>query len=293
MRWQPTESETAPHEDAAREVVRLLALMARLRGPGGCPWDRKQTHESLRPYLLEETHEVLEAIDLGDDDDLQEELGDLLLQVVFHAELAREDGRWSMSEVAAGITDKLHFRHPHVFGGDDAPDAEAALSRWEQRKAEEKAAKGKARKSVIDGVPKAAPALMRAERVTDKAASVGFDWPDRAGVRAKVDEELGELDDAIAEGDRAAIEHELGDLPLHRGQPRPVAQGPPRGRAAGDHRALLPALRSRGGDPRGPGPEAGRRGPRAPRRPLGRGQDPARVTPARATSPRRTGRGRR
>ncbi len=212
MPWQPTESETVPHEAAAREVVRLLALMARLRAPGGCPWDRKQTHESLRPYLLEETHEVLEAIDLGDDDDLKEELGDLLLQVVFHAELAREDGRWSMSEVAAGITDKLHYRHPHVFGGDDAPDAEAALSRWEQRKAEEKAAKGKARKSVIDGVPKAAPALMRAERVTDKAASVGFDWPDRAGVRAKVDEELGELDAAIAEGDRAAIEHELGDL---------------------------------------------------------------------------------
>jgi len=212
MRWQPTESESAPHEDAAREVVRLLALMARLRAPGGCPWDRKQTHESLRPYLLEETHEVLEAIDLGDDDDLKEELGDLLLQVVFHAELAREDGRWSMGEVAAGITDKLHFRHPHVFGGDDAPDAEAALSRWEQRKAEEKAAKGKARKSVLEGVPKAAPALMRAERLTDKASSVGFDWPDRDGVRAKVEEELGELDEAIAEGDRAAIEHELGDL---------------------------------------------------------------------------------
>jgi MazG family protein len=212
MSWQPTESETAPHEAAAHEVMRLLALMARLRAPGGCPWDRKQTHESLRPYLLEETHEVLEAIDLGDDDDLQEELGDLLLQVVFHAELAREDGRWSMAEVAAGITDKLHFRHPHVFGGADAADAEAALSRWEQRKAEEKAAKGKARKSVLEGVPKAAPALMRAERLTDKAASVGFDWPEQGGARAKVTEELDELDEAIASGDRAAIEHELGDL---------------------------------------------------------------------------------
>lgn len=214
MTWQPTEAETAPHAGAADEVLRLLALMARLRGPGGCPWDRKQTHESLRPYLLEETHEVLEAIDLGDDADLEEELGDLLLQVVFHAELAREDGRWSMADVARGITEKLHFRHPHVFGGKDAPDAEAALARWEEVKAEEKAAKGKARASVVDGVPKAAPALMRAERVTDKAASVGFDWPDRDGVRAKVDEELAELDAAVADGDRDAIAHEVGDLLL-------------------------------------------------------------------------------
>ena len=212
MTYRPTEEERAPHREGAEEVERLLALMARLRGPGGCPWDQQQTHASQRPYLVEETYEVREALDQEDDPHLVEELGDLLLQVVFHAELAREEGRWSLADVARGITDKLWVRHPHVFGDVEAADPDAAFKSWEKVKAVEKAQRGRPRKSVIEGVPKAAPALMRAERVTDKAAAVGFDWPDREGVRAKVDEELGELDEAVASGDLAHIQAEVGDL---------------------------------------------------------------------------------
>lgn len=212
MTYRPDDAARGPHLEGAEELLRLLALMARLRGPGGCPWDQKQTHASLRPYLLEETYEVLEALDHADDPHLVEELGDLLLQVVFHAELAREEGRWSFADVARGIVDKLWVRHPHVFGDVEAADPDAAFKSWEKVKAVEKEKRGRPRTSVIDGVPKAAPALMRAERVTDKAASAGFDWPDRAGVRAKVDEELAELDEAAASGDPARIQHELGDL---------------------------------------------------------------------------------
>ncbi|RMG14998.1 MAG: nucleoside triphosphate pyrophosphohydrolase [Deltaproteobacteria bacterium] len=208
MSYEPTEEELAPHEEAARAVQRLLALMARLRAPGGCPWDREQTLESLRPYLLEETYEVLEAIDRGDAAHHLEELGDLLLQIVFQAEIRRESGEWTLAEVARGITDKLHRRHPHVFGDAEAADASTAFENWERQKAKEK----KERKSVLDGVPRAAPALMRAERLTDKAAAVGFDWPDPMGARRKIDEELAELDAAVAAEAQERIEAELGDL---------------------------------------------------------------------------------
>jgi tetrapyrrole methylase family protein/MazG family protein len=205
-------------------VDRLIAIMARLRGPDGCPWDREQTLATLRPYVLEETYEVLEAIEDGDAEAHREELGDLLLQIVFQARIAEEEGRFDFSGVADAISEKLLSRHPHVFGPDarsadarpvpGAPgvrDAEGVLRQWATLKKQENEAKGRG-KSVLEGVPRELPALARAERLTEKASRVGFDWPDAAGARAKVSEEVEELDEAIASGDRAQIEDELGDV---------------------------------------------------------------------------------
>jgi MazG family protein len=185
--------------------------MERLRGPGGCPWDREQTLKTLRPYVLEETYEVLEAIDAGDSREHCEELGDLLLQIVFQAQLAKEERRFDFADVAQAISNKLVSRHPHVFGDADVKDAEGVLRQWAALKREEKRAKGRG-ESVLEGVPKEMPALARADRLTEKASRIGFDWPDPSGARAKVDEELAELDEAIASGDRDALEHELGDV---------------------------------------------------------------------------------
>ena len=196
---------------ACEAIERLLGIMDRLRGPGGCPWDREQTLRSLRPYVLEETYEVLEAIDAGDSREHCEELGDLLLQIVFQAQLAKEEGRFDFADVAQAISNKLVSRHPHVFGDADVKDAEGVLRQWAALKREEKKAKGRG-ESVLEGVPKEMPALARADRLTEKASRIGFDWPDPAGARAKVDEELRELDEAIATGDREALEHELGDV---------------------------------------------------------------------------------
>jgi MazG family protein len=195
---------------APEAIERLLAIMHRLRAPGGCPWDREQTLASLRPYVLEETYEVLEAIDAGDVAGHREELGDLLLQIVFQAELRQEAGAFEFADVADAISDKLVSRHPHVFGDSKVKDAEAVLVQWAALKREEKRRKGGG-KSVLEGVPREMPALARADRLTEKASRIGFDWPDAAGARAKVAEELGELDAAIASGDRAEMEHELGD----------------------------------------------------------------------------------
>jgi nucleoside triphosphate diphosphatase len=196
----------------ARDAIeRLLSIMERLRGPGGCPWDREQTLRTLRPYVLEETYEVLEAIDAGDPAEHREELGDLLLQIVFQAQLAKEEGTFDFADVANAISDKLVSRHPHVFGSATATDSEAVLRQWAALKREEKKAKGKGA-SVLEGVPREMPALARADRLTEKASRIGFDWPDPAGAREKLAEELGELDQAIRAGDQAEIEHELGDV---------------------------------------------------------------------------------
>jgi len=195
---------------ASDALERLLAIMHRLRAPGGCPWDQEQTLASLRPYVLEETYEVLEAIDAGDVAGHREELGDLLLQIVFQAELRQEAGAFEFADVADAISDKLVSRHPHVFGDAVVKDAEGVLKQWSALKREEKRKKGGG-KSVLEGVPREMPALARADRLTEKASRIGFDWPDAAGARAKVAEEIGELDEAIAAGDRAEIEHELGD----------------------------------------------------------------------------------
>ena len=179
--------------------------MAALRAPGGCPWDREQTLESLRPYLLEEAYEVLEVM-TGEDGELHaEELGDLLFQVVFQAQIRSERGEFDLRDVVGAISEKLTRRHPHVFGDEDASDPEAVSARWDELKAQEG-------KGGIEDIPRALPALSRAAKVGKKAAKVGFDWPDVAGPLSKVDEEAHELRRAISAADSAAIEHELVDL---------------------------------------------------------------------------------
>jgi MazG family protein len=204
-----------PAPAATDALARLVDIMAKLRAPGGCPWDREQTHASLRPYLLEEAYEVLEAIDDGDADALRDELGDLLLQVVFHAELAGETGAFTIADVANAISSKLVRRHPHVFADVAVRDADDVMRNWRDIKAAERAAKkddGPA--GVLDGVPRALPALARAQTIGDRLAHVGFDWDDLAGVLAQLDDERAELAEAIAAGDRAAAQRELGDVLL-------------------------------------------------------------------------------
>jgi len=188
----------------------LVQIMERLRAPGGCPWDREQTHGSIRKYVIEEAYEVAEAIDNDDPRELCAELGDLLLQVVFHAQMAREAGRFTIDDVCRGEVDKMRRRHPHVFGDVSVDGADEVVRNWEAIKARERGAGA----SAIDGVPRALPALQRAERIGDKASRVGFDWPDVAGVLAKVDEERAELAEAIAGDSRERIAEELGDLLL-------------------------------------------------------------------------------
>ncbi len=191
---------------------RLVGVMARLRGPGGCPWDRVQDLRTLRTYLLEETYELLEAMEGASSGHHCEELGDVLLQVIFQAELRREEGAFDAADVAHGISDKLVRRHPHVFGPDHEAHAEQALARWEAIKRTEREKAG--RRSVLEGVPEALPALLRAERITQKAAQVGFDWTDASGPMAKLEEELLEFKAAQASLDRKRAEEELGDLLL-------------------------------------------------------------------------------
>ena len=189
----------------------LLDIMARLRGPGGCPWDREQTRTSLKAYLIEEAYEVLEAIEAGDPDALQEELGDLLLQVVFHAQIARELGDFTMADLLERLCEKLVTRHPHVFGDASVGSASEALVQWEAIKQREAEAQGR-RRSVIDGVPRALPALLRAQRLQTKAGRVHFDWPDARAAWEKVKEEVVETNEALASGDRERVREELGDV---------------------------------------------------------------------------------
>src|SRR5216117_2111655 len=189
----------------------LLDIMARLRGPGGCPWDRDQTPSSLKPFLIEETYEVLEAIETDDARALSEELGDLLFQVVFHARIAEERAQFTMLDVLRGVVDKMVSRHPHVFAESVVGTPREALAQWEALKQREAAASGR-RRSVIDGVPRAMPSLVRAQRIQAKAARVGFDWPDARAAWDKVREEVGEAEEAIAAGDADRIREELGDV---------------------------------------------------------------------------------
>jgi len=197
-------------ESAGPLFERLLGIMARLRGPGGCPWDRDQTPSSLKPYLLEEAHEVLEALDARGEH-LQEELGDLLFQVVFHSQIAAERGEFTMNDVLRRLNDKMVGRHPHVFGDASVESPREALAQWEALKQREAAEAGRTR-SVIDGVPRTLPALLRAQRTQAKAARVHFDWPDPTAAWSKVEEEVQEAGAAIVSGDRARIKDELGDV---------------------------------------------------------------------------------
>jgi MazG family protein len=204
-----TEEEMIEGTGEGGAIARLRAIMHRLRAPGGCPWDAEQTHESILPNLVEEAYETVDAIRRGDDTDIREELGDLLLQVVFHAEIAEEQGRFDLDAVADGISEKLVRRHPHVFGESSAADSDAVLMQWDQIKRVEK---GETDVPYLHGTGRGLPALVRATKLQKKAAKVGFDWPVETGVLAKVREELLELQSAIDAQDMAAVEEELGDL---------------------------------------------------------------------------------
>lgn len=194
---------------AGSHFARLVAIVARLRAPDGCPWDREQTPQSATPYLIEEAHEAAEAIDSGDPKAMREELGDLLLQVVFQSQMiADTSGDFTVGDVTHEVTEKLIRRHPHVFGDTKVSGTDEVLVNWEKIKQQEKSA----RQSMLDGLPKALPALLKAYRLGQKAARVGFDWPNIEGVLKKVEEEARELHAARTSGGAAEIEHEFGDL---------------------------------------------------------------------------------
>jgi len=192
-----------------RTFDELVQLMTTLRGPNGCPWDRKQTLPDLKPYVIEEAYEVVDAIDRDDRAALVEEIGDMLLEAVFVAEITREEGTFDIYDSITAIHDKLVRRHPHVFAGAEAKDAEQVLMNWEKLKSEERKAENK---SVLSGVPRSMPALLKASRLTEKAARVGFDWRRTDDVFDKLDEEIGELREAVALNDPAKVEEEIGDL---------------------------------------------------------------------------------
>ena len=202
---------------------KLVAVQARLRAPNGCPWDREQTHDSLRTYLIEESYEVLEALESGNDAKFAEEMGDLLLQIVFHSQIAQETGRFTVSEVIREIHDKMIRRHPHVFGETHAKDSAEVLRNWEQIKSEErrsKAKKGNAdaagrhekEASLLDGVSHALPATLEGFQLTRKASRIGFDWADAGGIFDKLGEETVELQNALKAREQKKMEEELGDL---------------------------------------------------------------------------------
>ncbi|MBN2328668.1 MAG: nucleoside triphosphate pyrophosphohydrolase [Candidatus Omnitrophica bacterium] len=192
----------------SEKFMKLVQIMARLRSPDGCPWDKEQTHLSLKKYLIEEAYELLESIDAGEDKAIIEECGDVLLQVVFHARIAEEEGRFNIEDVLTVLCDKLIHRHPHVFGDRDANSAEEVLRNWEADKQKEKPE----RRSILDGVPKSLPALMQAHQIQDRAARVGFDWEKIEEVFAKFEEEWGEFHETHREQNRERMEEELGDL---------------------------------------------------------------------------------
>ena len=213
----------SPRLTAGEWFEKLAAVQARLRAPDGCPWDREQTHASLRTYLIEETYEVLEALESGDDGKFAEEMGDLLLQIMFHSQIAKEEGRFDVSDVIREVHDKMVRRHPHVFGEKRAKDSAEVLKNWEQIKKEERIAAGKkngdgAEKkedkpaSLLDGVSKALPAALEGLSLTRRAARIGFDWDNLAGVLDKLREEGGELREAVGAKDAKRTEEEMGDL---------------------------------------------------------------------------------
>lgn len=188
---------------------KLVDIMERLRAEGGCEWDRAQSHATLRQYLLEETHEVLDAISRGSPALLCEELGDLLLQILFHAQIAREEGQFDISDVIASISEKMIRRHPHVFAGAKADTPDAVSLQWDHIK---KNVENRNHSSIVGGVPRTFPSLLRAAKITRKAARAGFDWENVGQVLEKVDEEVAELKNAVAGGAPEEVEHELGDL---------------------------------------------------------------------------------
>lgn len=191
------------------DFQKLLEIMSTLRSENGCPWDKEQTRESLKPFLIEETYEVLDALDEGDPEKIKEELGDLLFQIVFHCQIAKEKGEFDIDEVIKKIIDKMIARHPHVFGEEKFETSEEVLKQWEERKREE----GKLRESILEGIPKELPSLLRAQRLQARAARVGFDWKRVEDVIEKLEEELHEFKVALKNNkNQKEIEDELGDI---------------------------------------------------------------------------------
>jgi nucleoside triphosphate diphosphatase len=207
---------SSAREEAARNLLESVEIMARLRGPDGCPWDREQTFDTIKRHTLEETYEVFDAIERRAWPELKDELGDLLLQVLFYAQMADDEGYFNISDVAANLNAKLIRRHPHIFGDVEAGDSATVLKNWEQIKREEKAAAGSNAQdaSLLGDIPRSTPAVMEAGKLGSRAAKVGFDWPDVEGLFAKLDEEIGELRREVERGATAAseVEEEMGDL---------------------------------------------------------------------------------
>ncbi|MBI4907174.1 MAG: nucleoside triphosphate pyrophosphohydrolase [Acidobacteria bacterium] len=191
---------------------RLVEIMAKLRAPGGCPWDREQTFDTIKPYTLEETYEVLDAIDRRDWRGLSEELGDFILQAVFYAQMASEEDKFRIDDALDAINEKLIRRHPHVFAQGDAKTSDQVKARWDEIKAEEKKTRGEKPKGLLEGIPRAMPALVEAQQLSSKAAGAGFDWPNIGQVADKVREELAELEQARTQAGTEEIEGEIGDL---------------------------------------------------------------------------------
>lgn len=209
MTVNPAALRAAALDSNQPAIDQLRAIVACLRAPEGCPWDREQTHATLRSGLLEEAYEVVSAINNADDANLREELGDLLLQSVFHAQIAAEEGRFDFDHVAREIVEKLIRRHPHVFGEESCADSEEVLRKWDDIK---RAEKGNVAESALDGIPGGLPALLQAQKVQKKASKAGFDWTEVAPVLAKIREEIGELEAELAAGHAARLEDELGDI---------------------------------------------------------------------------------
>jgi len=204
-----TDAEMIDCPEPGKQIDRLRAIMHRLRAPGGCPWDAEQTHQSIVTNLIEEAYETVDTIEREDHEHLKEELGDVLLQVVFHGEIAEEAGRYNLDDIARGISDKLVRRHPHVFAASEVNTTDGVLQQWDAIKRTEK---GDEEKPFLHGIGKGLPSLLRAAKLQKKASKVGFDWPSVEGVISKVSEELEEVREAIASGSSAAVEEELGDL---------------------------------------------------------------------------------